>query len=634
MGTVFALVACGGGGDSGPVTPPAATYTVGVTAVSLGTGESFTFSMGSGQTVTVTQAGVSVKFAQALSNGAAYTVTQTAGPRTCTLSANRSGTITSANVDVSATCAAVPTGTPLAGMVRGPIGAQPVLQINGAGSFPVTVVAAAGSTDHYDETAFSLATTLATGAAYQLSVKTVPAGQTCAVYKGAAGTLPAAGSVGVGCEFTYDLVSRSSNDSAHGTYYDSGSAPVIGGANVAVGSTTTPYGEGRFIAFSSSATGLDGVGNGFSQIYWRDQLSGETRLVSATATGVPGSDSSYAPAISADGLTVVFESYASNLVAGDTNNVSDIFLWSAADPTNLKRVSVSAAGVQANAASYQAAISGDGSVVAFVSGASNLTAGVSGINTINVYRRNLGTGATKLITANSAGQSVGGEHPALSEDGNRLAFYSFSSEIVSGDTNLLWDIFVYDATTGAKQRVSLTSTGAERDQGSESSSRVVAPAISGNGRYVAYATTATNMVPGDTNGLQDVFVVDTQTGAVVRVSVGSNGTQGNADSPIGQGERVSLSYDGTWVAFSTGANNLGAGGSNTGIGNVLMHNRVTGETRAVTNQNVGSVGEAAMSRSGAYVLFGSSFELDPRFGNATGLFSRFTGVARAWSWID
>jgi hypothetical protein len=130
-----------------------------------------------------------------------------------------------------------------------------------------------------------------------------------------------------------------------------------------------------------------------------------------------------------------------------------------------------------------------------------------------------------------------------------------------------------------------------------------------------------------------VFVVDTQTGAVTRASVSSAGVQGNADSPLGQGERPALSYDGTLVAFSTASNTLGAGAGTSGVSNAVMHNRVTGETRAVSNQTTGSVGPTAMSRSGTYVAFGAANQLDGRFASS-GLFSRFTGVTRAWWWVD
>ncbi len=521
----------------------------------------------------------------------------------------------------------VGTGTPVMGLVRAPVGAQLVLQANGA-ALPITVARSTGNNDAYDIASFTFPALLAAGTAYTLAVQTPPTGQTCSVYKGATGMLPVVrANVLVGCEHTYDLISRSSNDTVRGTYFES-SAPVVGGSSGPIGATTEGYGEGRFVAFVSSAAGIAGNTAARRQVFWRDNLTGQTLLVSAGPNGAEGNNDSWAPSISADGLVVVFESYASNLVAGDTNGVRDVFGWSYSDPTTVERLSVGAGGVEANAASYEPTVSGDGRVIAFSSGASNLTAGVSGINTINVFRRDYVSGVNTLLSANGSGVGVGGSKPSISEDGQRIAFYSFASNITAGDTNGLWDIFVYDHSNGARSRVSLTSTGGERNQGSESTSRVVAPVISGNGRYVAFATTASNMVAGDTNGLQDVFVVDTQTAAVVRASVSSAGVQGNADSPVGQGERVALSYDGTWVAFSTGASTLGAL-----AGNVLMHNRVTGETRIVSNQGNGSVGQAAMSRSAAYVAFGANGQLDSRFASS-GLFSRFTGVARSWWWVE
>ena len=617
------LAACGGGGG-GTTT----TYTVGISVNAVGSGETFVFGLGSGQ-ATVIQASTVISFPGSLADGAAYTVNQLSGPRTCTLSANRSGTIAGANVAVTADCGSPPGLASLTGKFYGPVGALAVLQNNGGDDLPVSVTRSVVGTDAYDATAFSFATKLLDGTAYQVTVKTAPAGQTCSVYKGASGTLPVgADALRVGCEYTYDHVSRSTNDAVLGTYFES-SAPVIGGSSTAVGATADGYGEGRFVAFVSSAAGMGGATNSHRQVFWRDRLTGQTLLVSASAAATEGNADSFAPAISADGLTVAFESYASNLVAGDTNGVRDVFVWSALNPgAGVTRVSVGAGGIEANAESYEPTLSGDGRVVAFSSGASNLTAGVAGTSTTNVIRRDLIAGANTLISANAAGTGVGGSRPALSEDGKRLAFYSFASTLVAGDANGLWDIFVHDATSGVNTRVSLTSSGGERNQGTESASRVVAPTISGDGRYVAFATTATNMVAGDTNGAQDVFVVDTQNGSVVRASVDGAGVQGNADSPIGQGERVALSSDGRWVAFNTSASNLGTPASN-----VVMRNWVTGETRVVSSQTGSSVGSVSMSRTGAYVAFGSGSALDGRF-SSSGLFVRFTGLARAWWWVD
>ena len=507
-----------------------------------------------------------------------------------------------------------------------------VLQNNGADDLPVAVPPVPGSGDKYNTQDFSFATKQLDGTTYQVSLKTAPAGQTCQVYKGASGTMPvAAGALKVGCEYDFDLVSRSSNDANLATYFESG-APVIGGSNVPVGSTTIAHGEGRFIAFESSAAGIGGASGANRQIFWRDRLSGKTLLVSVNASGAEGNGNSFAPAISADGQTVAFDSLASNLVAGDNNGARDVFIWSANDPSaGAKRVSVGPAGIEANGPSSDATLSGDGNVVAFTTGASNLTPGVTGNSVVNVVRRDLGTGTNLLVSAEPSGGDAGGSNPALSEDGQRLAFYSLSSKLVAGDSNGLWDIFVHDMASGSIKRVSLTSTGAERNQGFDGSSSLKPPAISGNGRYVAFATEATNMVPGDTNAEQDVFVVDTQTGNVVRASVSSAGAQGNAAS--GREGRLALSYDGTWVAFPTVATNLGFDPGTTGIGNVMMHNIVTGETRAVTNQTTSSVGRAMMSRNAAYVVFGAGNPMDGRF-SSTGLFARFTALARAWWWTE
>jgi len=167
--------------------------------------------------------------------------------------------------------------------------------------------------------------------------------------------------------------------------------------------------------------------------------------------------------------------------------------------------------------------------------------------------------------------------------------------------------------------LSVTDRGTEREQGDESISRVVAPSISGNGNFVAFATTAGNMVEGDTNKHQDVFVVNTGSGEVKRLSVTTNGEQANADSPVGQGEKVAISFDGSWVAFSTNAANFGGG--------VILKNTINGETRIVTIDKGGSVGRPSISRNGGYVLFGSSTRLDSRY-SSSGIFANFTATTR------
>ena len=506
-------------------------------------------------------------------------------------------------------------------MLRGPVGAQVLLRLNGAEEIR-PVVAAPASGALYGATPFAFAQALPDGTNYSVAFGVLSDGQLCGVLGGGFGTLPvAAGTLQVGCEFAHEHVSRSSDSSVRATMATS-SEVVIGGAGAA---------EGRYVAFTSTAAGLAGATGGARQVFWRDRKTGETRMVSTGAGGVAGNNNSDAPAISADGLTVAFQSVATNLVAGDTNGVSDVFVWSAAG--GLQRASVGDAGEQANAGSFAPTLSGNGRVVAFASGASNLTPNVFGTSQRNVIRRDLASGQNLLVSraavGGNAGNGSGGQWPALSEDGNRLAFWSTATDLVSGDTNGLWDIFVHDLAAGSLRRVSLTDGGGERNAGTESGNRNVQPAISGNGRYVAYATTATNVVAGDTNGAQDIFVVDLDdaAGLAVRRVTGFNGVQGNGDSPKGQGERVALSYDGQWVAFTTNASNFGVPADN-----VLLAAWQQGDLR-VASPGSGTVYPASISREAAYVAFGANRALDVRFGEA-GLFAHFTGLAFAWSWRE
>ena len=157
-------------------------------------------------------------------------------------------------------------------------------------------------------------------------------------------------------------------------------------------------------------------------------------------------------------------------------------------------------------------------------------------------------------------------------------------------------------------------------QGSESANRIVSPAISGDGRYIAFTTTANGMVAGDINNYQDVFVYDINTGNTVIASNGTDGKPGNADSPIEQGEKIAISFDGSWVAFSTKASNLGVPAAN-----IVMHNMSTGKNRAISSVVGSSVGRPTISHTGAYVVFGIGGKLDSRY-SSSGIFANYTGV--------
>ncbi|HEV8112564.1 MAG TPA: hypothetical protein VGR31_07290 [Planctomycetota bacterium] len=265
--------------------------------------------------------------------------------------------------------------------------------------------------------------------------------------------------------------------------------------------------DGRYVAFTSSATNLvPGDTNGVLDIFIRDRLSGVTERVSVSSAGLQGDGESSVPSISADGRFVAFQSLATNLVPGDTNGVSDIFVRDRLNGVTV-RASVNNMGSQGNGDSSLPSISADGRIVAFQSLANNLigplafdTNGVA-----DVFCRNLVDGTTGRVSVSSSSVAEGNNlsgHPSISADGRFVAFHSYASNLVPGDTNGHEDVFVHDRSTDTTERVSLASNGTQGDENSSS------PSISADGRFVAFESSATSLVPGDTNGVDDVFLYD------------------------------------------------------------------------------------------------------------------------------
>ncbi len=363
--------------------------------------------------------------------------------------------------------------------------------------------------------------------------------------------------------------------------------------------------DGRYVAFQSSASNLIPVDtNGATDIFVRDRLTGETSCVSVTSLGNQGNDVSYFPSISGDGRFVAFQSYATNLIPGDTNGFDDIFVHDRAtgETTN---VSVSSSGEQGNNASVGAAISLDGRYVVFKSHASNLVPGhTNGAWDIFVHDRQ--TGETSRVSVSSSGDQGdnGSEWPSISADGRYIAFDSYASNLVPDDTNGHVDTFVRDRQTGETSRVSVSSAGQQGNpvQGSDSEGT----SISADGRYVAFVSYAAELVPGDSNGFVDVFVHDRQTGQTSLVSVASTAQQSNNWSV-----QPSISADGRYVAFQSYASNLAPGDTN-GTWDLFVHDRVTGKTSRVSvsssgQQQQGNGGSlrASISADGRYVVFDS-----------------------------
>jgi Tol biopolymer transport system component len=504
----------------------------------------------------------------------------------------------------------------LHGKISAPAGSSIELQNGDKNNLIIKIPNETGKV--YSTQDFHFTSPLMDGAKYKVTLKKIPMGQTGIIYSGAEGTMPqTAGNIIAGCDYTYELVSRSSDDKAFSSFYESYD-PAVGG---------DPGDEGRYITFVSTAAGIAGSSGKHRQIFWRDRNAGITKLISAAQDGSEGNADSYAPAISGDGKSVAFESYSSNLVEKDENALRDVFLWNANTHT-VERISLGTDGREVKDESYEPSISGDGNLVAFTSTSGNFTAIDKGTSTNNVFLRDVQSKKTIMISIESGSKKGGGgSKPSISYDGKRIAFYSHSDLLVSSDRNGLWDIFLWDKDSANLRRISLTADGKERNQGSESANRIVAPAISGNGRFIAYATTADNMVAGDQQAFQDVFVYDIRSGNTVIASANGEGKSGNADSPVEQGEKIAVSFDGEWVAFSTNASNLGVPAAN-----IVMHNMKTGVNHAISTVVGSSVGKPSISHSGGYVVFGIGGKLDGRF-SASGIFANFTakGPCRACS---
>jgi Tol biopolymer transport system component len=299
-------------------------------------------------------------------------------------------------------------------------------------------------------------------------------------------------------------------------------------------------------------------------IYVHDLQTGETTLVSVNSQGDPANQSSQQTAISGDGRFVAFWSGGTNLVPGDTNGLVDIFVHDR-QTGETTRVSVDSQGGQANDQSFDPAISADGRFVAFQSSATNLVPGDTNVRD-DVFVHDRQTGKTIRGSVDSSGAQADNKSilPALSGDGRLVAFASLASNLVADDTNGKWDVFVHDLETGETRRMSVDSQG---KQGDLDSSRDEAPSISSDGRLVAFMSRATNLVANDTNGKSDVFLHDLETGVTTRVSVDTAGTQADDDS-----DNAAISPAGGAVAFASRATNLVAGDTN-GFTDQFVHDR-------------------------------------------------------------
>lgn len=303
--------------------------------------------------------------------------------------------------------------------------------------------------------------------------------------------------------------------------------------------------DGGCVAFVSKASNLvPGDSNEATDIFVHDLQTGQTTRVSLSSLGSQANGDSYNVAISRGGDRVAFQSHASNLVPSDTNGTADVFLHDRATEQTI-RVSVDSDGAQANGLSRQVAISGDGLLVGFDSYATNLVLDDSN-GTLDAFVHDVRSGQTKRVSVTARGEEGFGESAMgdFSLDG-RFVGFSSSSVLVPDDTNGVWDDHVRDLFTDELARVSVDSDGV---QGNDSCYGL---ALSADGRYVAFSGYASNLVPGDVNGNQDVFLHDRLTGETSIASVSSEGEHGNNESCY-----PALSSDGGSVVYNSHSTNL------------------------------------------------------------------------------
>ncbi|HEU5216602.1 MAG TPA: hypothetical protein VFU30_13790 [Gaiellaceae bacterium] len=397
--------------------------------------------------------------------------------------------------------------------------------------------------------------------------------------------------------------------------------------------------DGNVVAFDSIATNLVAAGttSGQDNIYLRDRSNGATDLVSVTPTGAEPDGSSFLPDLSGDGRYVAFQSVADDLVPGDGNGFEDVFVYDRAAGTTT-RASVAGKSKDANDNSLGASISDDGRYVAFRSDATNL---VKGARPTSIYVRDLVKHKTELASVASDGTPANSFNfnADISGDGRYVAFDSQATNLAPGDDGTT-QIFVHDRVTGTTTQASVDGSGTPANGESTD------PSISADGRYVAFDSDASNLVPGDTNGVRDVFVHDLLTGQTTRVDVDSAGNQANEISDIsirgGGTFGPAISGDGRYVAFDSAAGNLVPEDTNTctlanpqpvfdfpitgQCPDVFVHDLQTGATTRASldsngNQADGPSTDPAINGDGSAIAFFSvATNLVPDDTNTCGVF--------------
>lgn len=336
------------------------------------------------------------------------------------------------------------------------------------------------------------------------------------------------------------------------------------------------------------------------------RVNGQTMLVSVNSSGVQANSDSGDPWASADGRFVVFRSMATNLVPGDNNGHEDVFIRDMQSQLTT-RVNVSTQGQEANGRTdYRARVSADGRYVVFASTATNLVPGdTNGME--DVFLRDMRTGLTTRVSMGVGNVEANGDSgdPDISASGRYVAFRSWASNIVPHDSNSRMDIFVADLRRGTMRRASVNAIGAE------SNGHSTFPSISHDGRYVTFRSNALNIVPGNVNGTYDAYIKDMKTSAVAQLNVSSQGVPGNAvDGNDCFCFAPLCTPDGRHVVFTSSDTNLVPNDTN-GMRDVFVRDTFHGTTTIVSRSPSGLPGNGAassgrVSPDGARVSFVSN----------------------------
>lgn len=351
--------------------------------------------------------------------------------------------------------------------------------------------------------------------------------------------------------------------------------------------------DGRYLAFYAWASNLvEGDTNAVQDLFFYSRDEEKISRISMAASGGQANDRSgdssgnVAPALSADGQLIAFDSAASNLTPGDGNGRVDVFVH---DRSTMSTALISQGvnGVAGNGDSSQPAISVDGRFVLFQSRATNLDPSVPTLaspGTTQIYLHDRNDGSNRLISRGPDGRpgDDASTSPAISGDGRYLVYASAATNLVAGDSNKVADIFLHDRITGETRRISVSSAGIQANRSAWS------PKITLDGRHILFGAEASNLVNGDGNQAADLFVYDQMARHTSRVSVGVNGTWRGIEANGPTRGPAAIIPGGRLIAFVSQARNLAEG---SGVPALYLHERVDAPTFTLAGQVTESGGQ-------------------------------------------